>query len=547
MNNILPMAAEETADAELVARTMAGDRDAFGLIVARHQTLICSVAYNATGSLAHSEDVAQETFLAAWRELRELREPAKLRAWLCGIARNIVHNRFRRLKREPVHGAVDLDAAADVPAVEPLPSEQAVKQEREAILWSALERIPELYREPLILFYRQHKSVERVAADLGLSEDVVKQRLSRGRKLLHEQVLAFVEGTLADTTPGVMFTTTVLGSLPLLASAGAASVAGASGGLATKSGAAILGGKLLAAFNIVLGPVIGIFASVVSIRASLKAARTPREQAYMRRYFKRIIVALVLSTVLSTTVALSAKAWPKAMNVNAVVAMSVGSSILLAIVVSILAFRAKRELTVMRTEEMRLHPELFPANATEACGPFKEYRSRRTLLGLPLVHIRLGTPMNEKTRPAIGWIAIGDSAVGMIAIGGMTLGVVSVGGISAGLLAIGGAALGGLAFGGLTLGVLAIGGVAIGYVAEGFTAFGWHAAQGWYAAAREYALGKHASALQANNDVARAWFGAHGWFDLRGVSGRAFLALCWLPAILLLVQYRRIWRPNHRK
>ena len=116
MNNITTMAAEETADAELVARTMAGDRDAFGQIVARHQTLICSLAYNATGSLTQSEDLAQETFLAAWRELRQLREPAKLRAWLCGIARNTIHNRCRRLKREPVHGAAELDAAAEVPA-----------------------------------------------------------------------------------------------------------------------------------------------------------------------------------------------------------------------------------------------------------------------------------------------------------------------------------------------------------------------------------------------------------------------------------------------
>ena len=103
-------------------------------------------------------------------------------------------------------------------------------REREAILWGALERIPEIYREPLILFYREHKSVERVAADLELSEDAVKQRLSRGRKLLHEQVIAFVEGTLAQTTPGVMFTTAVLGSLPLLASAGMTSAAAGTGG-----------------------------------------------------------------------------------------------------------------------------------------------------------------------------------------------------------------------------------------------------------------------------------------------------------------------------
>ena len=53
------------SDADLVAESLAGDRDAFGQIVARYQSLICSLAYSATGSLPRSEDLAQETFLAA--------------------------------------------------------------------------------------------------------------------------------------------------------------------------------------------------------------------------------------------------------------------------------------------------------------------------------------------------------------------------------------------------------------------------------------------------------------------------------------------------
>src|SRR5271170_1780213 len=73
----------ERNDADLVAESLAGSRDAFRVIVERYQTLICSLAYNATGNVSQSEDVAQETFLAAWVDLRSLREPPKLRAWLC--------------------------------------------------------------------------------------------------------------------------------------------------------------------------------------------------------------------------------------------------------------------------------------------------------------------------------------------------------------------------------------------------------------------------------------------------------------------------------
>ena len=76
------MAAADCSDAELVSRTLNGDRDAFKQIVRRHQILICSLAYSRIGHLGLSEDVAQETSITAWKHLRLLREPAKRRAWL---------------------------------------------------------------------------------------------------------------------------------------------------------------------------------------------------------------------------------------------------------------------------------------------------------------------------------------------------------------------------------------------------------------------------------------------------------------------------------
>ena len=66
---------EEPTDAELVSRSLTGDRDAFSRIVSRYQTLICSLAYSRIGNLGQSEDVAQETFITAWKHLRLLREP----------------------------------------------------------------------------------------------------------------------------------------------------------------------------------------------------------------------------------------------------------------------------------------------------------------------------------------------------------------------------------------------------------------------------------------------------------------------------------------
>ncbi|MGA2661599.1 MAG: sigma-70 family RNA polymerase sigma factor, partial [Verrucomicrobiota bacterium] len=208
-----------------------------------------------TGNVSRSEDLAQETFVSAWKQLAELREPAKLRPWLCSIARFLISKEFRRQGREPDHAAESLEAVDEWVSPEPLPPEQVISDEEKAILWRSLERIPEIYREPLVLFYREHQSIEAVAQDLGLSEDAVKQRLSRGRKLLQEQFLAFVAGALKQTRPGKTFTLGVIAALPLLATTAKAATAGTTlaqhGSVAAKTTA--LGGFLQASSQVLLG------------------------------------------------------------------------------------------------------------------------------------------------------------------------------------------------------------------------------------------------------------------------------------------------------
>jgi RNA polymerase sigma factor (sigma-70 family) len=250
-----------TNDAELVNATLGGNRDAFGQIVTRYQSLISSLAYSATGSLGQSEDLAQETFITAWRHLGHLRERDKLRAWLCGIARNRINNFLRREGREPVRAAESLEAVSESHAHEPLPVDQTISNEEAAILWRSLERIPDLYREPLILFYREHKSIEAVAAQLDLTEDAVKQRLSRGRKMLHEQILAFVEGALERTNPGKAFTLGVIAALPLMATTAKAAAVGA----AAAKGGALAKATGLGAFVQSLLKFLGPLAAFVSL------------------------------------------------------------------------------------------------------------------------------------------------------------------------------------------------------------------------------------------------------------------------------------------
>src|SRR4029077_595296 len=134
--------AEGLTDTDLGPRSLDGDRDAYGHIVCRYQSLICSVTYSATGSLGQSQDLAQETFITAWKHLRLLRERDKLRAWLCGIARRLIGKALRRDGRQPVHKAEPFELIQDSADAAPLPSDHVITKEEEAILWRSLGRIP---------------------------------------------------------------------------------------------------------------------------------------------------------------------------------------------------------------------------------------------------------------------------------------------------------------------------------------------------------------------------------------------------------------------
>ena len=74
-------------DAELVADSRRGSRQAFGQIVRRYQGMVSGVIYSLCGDFHRSEDLAQETFISAWKSLSGITDPEKLSPWLCQIAR----------------------------------------------------------------------------------------------------------------------------------------------------------------------------------------------------------------------------------------------------------------------------------------------------------------------------------------------------------------------------------------------------------------------------------------------------------------------------
>jgi len=530
----------ESNDADLVAESLDGSRAAFRQIVERYQTLICSVAYCATGNMSLSEDVAQETFITAWTSLRSLREPEKLRGWLCGIVRNRIQRSLREAGREPACNAAPLEDAHDSPASEALPSEQTISLEEEAILWRSLEKIPELYREPLVLFYREHQSVASVAGKLELSEDAVKQRLSRGRKLLTEEVTAFVEGALARTNPGQVFTLGVLATLPALTiSAKAATMGAAAKGGATATGAGFIG--LLGA---ILFPLLAFLNLFGAWHLSHKAARSDRERNIYKTYYPVLAGSIVIFVLLTSLLMSHGNSLVKT-NPSLFASLMTGLILGYFLLLAPLCLWFYRAVKKLRLEQPASEDAVTPK------GRFWEYRSRFQLLGLPFIHLRTGGWQNGKMQtPVKAWIAVTDGvAFGVLfAYGSVAVAPVSIGACAVGLFSYGAMAVGALVVGGFAFGIWAFGAFAFGWQASAACAIAWNIASGGqYAIAHQYALGPVAHGAQVNTEFVRQLWKSNPFLQVCWKLVPYFFWLMWVWAIPIMIPMTAHWWAIARK
>ena len=494
------MAPNLRTDAELVGETLSGNRDAFAEIVIRYQTLVCSLAYSATGDLNRSEDLAQETFVAVWQELAKLREPEKLRAWVCGIARHRIQDSLRSHHREPTFKAETLDRAGEAPALDAQPSDQAVRKDEVTIMWRALEQIPEIYREPLILFHRENQSVQKVATALDLTEDTVKQRLVRGRKLLQTEVEKVVEGALRRTAPGSVFTSSVLAAVPIGGTAVTKVVIGTAGA-AAKAGfiAKILSSPI---------PFIGsLLIERKRMLAQEEASTSLEERDLLVSHRRMVLRFLVAACVMLTLWA----RWFKQLD------HSVWFAPLLPLTILPLMIAVPLRIVATRRGLARIWIRRGETPVKRSW----EFRSSWQPFGLPFVHIRIGFKPQwpAADRAVKAWIAIGHVAQGrLFAFGLVAIAPVSLGGIAIGIVSIGCFAFGAVGLGVLAAGGFAVGIVALGWMASGAIALGLHAAHGFDAYALDFALSPSgpklcaAYAAHANDTVAREFFAKNEFF-----------------------------------
>ena len=180
MNAGHPQSEPSPDDAAIIARVLAGDTAAFEIIVRRWQGPLVHLAWRFCRDRSRAEEMAQEAFLRAYRNLAHFRGESAFSTWLFAVAANVCRTELGRMPATPL----SLDAIAEPhdPRIAGLAAfEQSTRDEavRRAVL-----ALPAKYRDAILLFYFHEQDVPAAARTLRVPEGTVKARLFRGRAML---------------------------------------------------------------------------------------------------------------------------------------------------------------------------------------------------------------------------------------------------------------------------------------------------------------------------------------------------------------------------
>lgn len=168
----------EPLDADLVARAVGGEREAFSLLLERHYGLIYRIAYKWCGQQSDAEDVAQDVCVKLATALAGFDGRAAFTSWLYRIVLNAVRDLQRRgVRRDNRHLALKDVSESNSPAEQ----EEAVAT---AELWQAVRQLPDKQRDAVLLVYAEEMTHSEAAAVLGVKEGTVSSYVHEARKVL---------------------------------------------------------------------------------------------------------------------------------------------------------------------------------------------------------------------------------------------------------------------------------------------------------------------------------------------------------------------------
>ena len=170
----------DLTDEQIIERCLKGDRDIYALLVDKYQQMVYTLAFRMLGDEAAAKDAAQESFISAYLSLRRFRREAKFSSWLTSIVLN--------KSRDMLRGRKDTVSVEDMENVLPGhdddPEARLRRKQSEDILQKALNKLPDEYREVIVLKHIRGLNYGEIAQTAGVSEGALKIRAWRAREML---------------------------------------------------------------------------------------------------------------------------------------------------------------------------------------------------------------------------------------------------------------------------------------------------------------------------------------------------------------------------
>jgi len=193
----------EVSDAMAVERTLAGDRDAYRVLVERHSRTVYRMAYRIMGNAHDAEDVVQESFLRAYQKLKQFAGNANFGTWVYRIAANYAIDRIRQrnadearreIPSKPGEDSLEVDPLSQVRDMSPSPERLAGSAQLADRMKAALAELSPAERTAIVMRHWDGCGIEEIAAVLKSNSNATKNTVFRAVQKLRRALTPFLEG-----------------------------------------------------------------------------------------------------------------------------------------------------------------------------------------------------------------------------------------------------------------------------------------------------------------------------------------------------------------
>jgi len=166
----------------LIEQVLDGNHNAFDKLITEFRSMVLTLAYQKLGNFSNAEEVAQETFIKAWQNLRALKDKTRFPAWLCTITANLCTDYLRRNPRVVSLNGSTNNQAADIN------KDNKVNNNSTNEVMQAVRELTDLQQQVITLRFQKGMSGAEIARQLGQSPEAVRAALYRAIKTLRNRL-----------------------------------------------------------------------------------------------------------------------------------------------------------------------------------------------------------------------------------------------------------------------------------------------------------------------------------------------------------------------